>query len=236
MKKFTKRAYLFLLRRVGLYNTFYGVTLSVPAVDSSELGLQNTRVEITEKDHTDGNVSSEEINIISKLVAKRKPKTIFEIGTFDGRTTINMARSAPVDAKIYTLDLLPEHLNETAFGVHKNDLPYIQKAVVGARHKNKPESSKITQLYGDSGSFDFGPFAGTVDFIFVDGSHAADYVVNDTEKAFLMSKRGTTSSILWHDYGVWKDVTDVMNRYYKKDKRFKGLKHIKNTSLVFLEL
>jgi hypothetical protein len=42
------------------------------------------------------------------LVRGVKPKRIFEIGTFHGYTTLQMALNAPVDSEIFTLDLSPE--------------------------------------------------------------------------------------------------------------------------------
>jgi hypothetical protein len=31
--------------------------------------------------------------------------------------------------------------------------------------------NKVVQLRGDSAAFDFSPFVGTVDFVFIDGAH-----------------------------------------------------------------
>ena len=41
-----------------------------------------------------------------------------------------------------------------------------------------------------------------MDFIFVDGSHSYDYVLNDSRKA-LSLLRGGKGIILWHDYPGW---------------------------------
>ena len=81
---------------------------------------------------------------------------------------------------------------------------------------------KITQLFGDSKSFDAAPYAGQCDLVFVDGSHAYSYVKNDTEKALAMTRPGGV--ILWHDYRGprrTKGVYQALNE--RKDEL--GLEH-----------
>jgi predicted O-methyltransferase YrrM len=157
------------------------------------------------------------------------PKTIFEIGTFNGRTTINLAHFSPEDATVYTLDLPKADIDKAKFGIEEGDRAYVDKNTIGDRYQKN--AKKITQLYGDSATFDFSPYYGKIDFVFVDGSHSAPYAQSDTEEAFKMVKEGGV--ILWHDYGVWRGVTQVLNRYYKKDTRFKTIKHIENTCFVY---
>ena len=89
---------------------------------------------------------------------------------------------------------------------------------------------RITQLYGDSASFDFSPWYGQMDFVFVDGAHAYNYVVNDTNIALkLLNPRG--GIIIWHDYGVWKGVTRALNEL-RENMPSLPLVHIKDTSLI----
>ncbi len=75
----------------------------------------------------DGNVSDFEIGVINRLVKYNNPKTLFEIGTFDGRTTLNMAAHSGGDALVYTrmpLSLGCEFLRMPIFpDVHARSAP-----------------------------------------------------------------------------------------------------------------
>jgi len=186
-------------------------------------------VDPIEKDEANGNITLQELTIISQIVKDNKPKNIFEIGTFNGRTTLNLDYFSTEDAHVYTLDLPKKDLDNAKFGIEEGDRKYVDKNVIGEKYKEKV--SKVTQLYGDSATFDFSPYYGKMDFIFVDGAHSAPYAENDTEIAFKLLRKG--GIILWHDYGVWRGVTKVLNSYYKKDNRFKNLKHIDSSCFVY---
>ena len=47
-------------------------------------------------------------------------------------------------------------------------------------------------------TFDYSPYHGRVDFVFIDGNHSIRYVASDTEQALKMLAPGGV--ILWHDY------------------------------------
>lgn len=65
--------------------------------------------------------------------------------------------------------------------------------------------------------------------IFVDGSHAYDYVMSDTREAIQMVTKGGV--IIWHDYGIWEGVTRALEEIENKYKI--GLKNIGGTSFVY---
>src|ERR1700722_10954667 len=184
--------------------------MALPKISIEEIVPKNITANVIEKDPVDGNVSEKEIEVIARIAAYCKQQYFFECGTFDGRTTINMALNAPPDARVYTLDLPAAQINSTKYKLASagqwSDATYIQKSESGARYKGKQNAGKISQLYGDSATFDYAPYRENIDLIFVDGSHARDYTKNDTEAALSMLKPGGV--ILWHDYGsVWPDVT-----------------------------
>jgi predicted O-methyltransferase YrrM len=58
--------------------------------------------------------------------------------------------------------------------------------------------SRITFLRQDSAAFDALPYAGQMDFVFVDGAHNYDYVKNDSEKGWSILRSG--GIIAWHDF------------------------------------
>jgi predicted O-methyltransferase YrrM len=168
------------------------------------------------------------------MMKKNNPEKVFEIGTFDGRTTLNIAMNSSPQTEIYTLDLPKDMLHSTKFPLAKDDKRYVKKIVSGSRFQGNNYDKKIIQLYGDSGKYDFSPFFKSFGFIFIDGAHSYDYVLNDSAVALkLMLEK--QSIIIWHDYGGWIGVTKALNELYLNgDCRFRNLKHIEGTSLVYL--
>lgn len=208
---------------------------SVPKIAASNIIRDDTTVTLSRIADVAGNITPTELMIIAAFVKQRQPAMCFEIGTFDGRTTENMAANQPDNGKCYTLDLPPDGADKAALPLACGDKTYIDKPVSGARISAQAKSSKITQLYGDSGTFDFSPYFGQVDLMFVDGSHSYEYVLSDTEVAWNMVKPG--GLILWHDYNSrwWPGVTRALNQFQCQDARFANLRNIENTALCFME-
>lgn len=185
--------------------------------------------------YRDGNVQTVEIAVINELVRRSSPSVLFEIGTFDGRTTSNLAASSPADAVVYTLDLPIAEALDTAHEIESGEEKYARDTRVGERFVSGdfPERVKITQIFGDSATFDDTPYRGRVDFVFVDGSHHADYVRNDTELALrLLGDAG--GLVVWHDYAnaYWPGVTSVLD-HYARDPRLAEMTHIEGCTLAF---
>jgi hypothetical protein len=58
--------------------------------------IDNFRIKLYEPNHIDGNVTIGELAVISAITSGVKDGTnLFEIGTFDGRTTMNLALNSP---------------------------------------------------------------------------------------------------------------------------------------------
>jgi hypothetical protein len=134
---------------------------------------------------------------ILELVAMLRPERVFEIGTSTGRRTALMAMNTSESAKIYTLDLPPD----AELPEHASDLHIIQnsKTHVGEHFRtSKWMGSKITQLFGDSMTFDYSPYHGAIDLVMVDGSHTYEFAASDSFNAFAMIRENGV--ILWHDY------------------------------------
>lgn len=175
----------------------------------------------------------DEIVDLSILVQIIKPKIIFEIGTFRGYTARALARHAPADCKIYTLDLPPEEYGKSTLKQHSADYGDIcldcdHKPAIGDIYLSDPIASKrIKQLLGSSDLFDYSPFYQKVDFFFIDGGHSYDFVRNDTTKALLcLSEKGV---IVWHDF---KGGFRGLLRFLKQFGRDQVLYHLCGTSLV----
>jgi predicted O-methyltransferase YrrM len=179
-----------------------------------------------------GHTTEFELKVISNLVRKWDPRRIFEIGTFEGRTTLNMALNSSSNTEIITLDLPADELDSTKMEIEEGEIRYVKKDVSGERFIGHPAASKICQVYGDSASFDFDKYQNSVDVAFIDGSHAYEYVLNDSEKVFSILRKG--GLMIWHDYTNWPGVWTALNELYEKDNRFKGIRHIGGTSIAIL--
>jgi predicted O-methyltransferase YrrM len=157
---------------------------------------------------------SMETHFLATLVKELSPRTIFEIGTYTGFTTLHMAVNSPDSCRIYTLDLPPDyHVRKT--GGSYDDLLVMelsQKTINQRCYKKHPLESKITELYGDSAQFDYSAYHGKMDVVFIDGNHSLEFVRRDSENAFkMLSPEGV---IVWHDYDfiIHKDIFLYLNK------------------------
>lgn len=212
-----------------------GETTELPLVAPDEISDPATAVELFEPAGVDGNVPLLQLLVMARLVRTERPSGIFEIGTFDGRTTLNLAANAEPSTRVITLDLPAADVDETALAIEEGDRAYVEKPVSGSRFLGTDFEARITQVFGDSATFDYSPYKGKIDFVFVDGAHSYEYVKNDTDRALeLLGDSG--GWILWDDYGVWDGVTTALNEYYRSGGVFGGLKHVEGTPLAVLKV
>ncbi len=203
----------------------------LPRADWSEL-LARRPIRLVEAAKADGNVNLAELGVLAQAAAALPAgRIIVEIGTFDGRTTLNLAVNAPAQTPVFTLDLPPDEA--AAFALAPGERQYVDKPKPGARFRAAPSpwsaaAAQITQLHGDSATFDWSPYAAKAGLVFVDGSHAYDYVKKDSETAMRLIASG--GIVLWHDYGRWEGVTRALDEL--EAERGLGLRHVRGTSLV----
>src|SRR5260221_9343304 len=76
-----------------------------------------------------GNVSMLELMIIANLAKQATPPTAFEIGTFDGRTTLNIAANLKTPGSVFTLDLPQAGLGETKFQLAPGERAFVNKPI-----------------------------------------------------------------------------------------------------------
>jgi hypothetical protein len=204
---------------------------NLPQADWREL-LVPRPIRLVETGKADGNVNLAELGVLAQAAAAApEGRIIVEIGTFDGRTTLNLAVNAPAQTPVFTLDLPPDEA--AAFALAPGERQYVDKPKSGARFRDAaaPWSGAarcITQLHGDSATFDWSPYDGKAGLVFVDGSHAYDYVKKDSATAMRLIAPGAT--VLWHDYGRWEGVTQALDEIEAERKL--GLRHVRGTSLV----
>lgn len=191
-----------------------------------------------------GGLSMLENAILVCLLKYSKPQNIFEFGTFLGATTALLAINSQHNAKITTLDMIPEEINveekEALDLTYKSDndnylrgvyqergTPYISTAAVDVQ-------DKIQQIFCDSTQLDVTErgYAQQFDFIFIDGGHDLDIIASDTIKALAMAK--PDALIIWHDYTsmIHTDVTT----YLDSVTDIAPIYHVKHTMLALYPL
>ena len=204
----------------------------LPQVAWSQL-LKNHPIELTETAKSDGNVRLSELAILALAAREVAPGSeIIEIGTFDGRTALNLAINAAPGVAIATLDLPPDQ--QSAMAIEDSERRYVDKPAPGARLRDCGEAwravaGRVVQLHGDSATYDWSTHLGRAGLVFVDGSHAYDYAKKDSETAMRLIQPG--GIVLWHDYGVWPGVTKALEEL--DAARRLGVVNIRGTSLVF---
>jgi len=168
-----------------------------------------------------GTIRPIESQVLAALVSHLKPKTIFELGTYTGFSTIHLSENSPSDSTIYTLDLPPD---KTGIEL-KNDMNEAHRDIKNI-NLNKERyfhslgsKNSIVELLGNSKTFDFSPYFEKIDFVFIDANHSYAYVKSDTENALrLLTPNGV---ILWHDYDfIHPGVFRLINEIAKEKKIF----------------
>lgn len=208
--------------------------LILPQIHFSEIIKTKKPIQIIEPVWQRGNITYFELLVINLLVKEFNPKNMLEIGTFNGRTALNLAVNSAPDAKVYTIDL-PKTISPV-LRLAADSRQFIDKEIIGERFLNQ-NTSKIIQLYGDTATFDFTPYFNTIDMVFIDGAHSFEYVMNDSRIALKLLRQGK-GLILWHDYNTSKDhkgAAKALHKIQSENPEFKMF-HIKNTSLVFLKI
>ena len=145
--------------------------------------------------------------MLAALAKVLDAEAIFEIGTYLGETTWTLAHNQP-KAHVHTLDL-PGPAAVAAAGLELTDPEYFVRWDRGRYFRGTPEAERITQLLGDSASFDFSPYSGRMDLVFIDASHSYSYVRSDTDAAFgMLTELGM---IVWDDYTYYPGVYAYLN-------------------------
>lgn len=158
----------------------------------------------------------EEIAALLAILRHTGAKKVFELGTFDGSTTVNIAANTPDDAEIVTLDLPPNWDGKLVFELPEVFRNVPDTRIVGRQFRNTPYAGKIQQVLGDSAAIDWSALPGPFDLIFIDACHHYDYVKKDTENALKhITPKGV---IVWHDYGSYKGVSDAVDEAAAKFK------------------
>lgn len=158
------------------------------------------------------NIDANSLAVLTTLAVARDAKSIFEFGTYKGVTTRQLAESC-ASAEVVTLDFPPSP-----------DAHFVP----GEAFRNTAASERISQQYGDAKSFDFSPYLGRMDLVFVDAGHEYQDVRTDTENALLLARPGAL--VVWDDYTSWTGVRRCINEL----SRDLPIVHIAGTRLAVL--
>ncbi len=171
---------------------------------------------------------------VAAIAQARHVKTVFEIGTFDGATSYLLAKVLPA-ARIFTLDLPPEVYAAPSSphpGRADDATPSLGNDDVGARFHGQAEEQRITQLLGDSRTFDYGAYVGHIDLVIVDGGHEYATVRDDTENALRL--RSPNGIVVWDDYSMrWPGVVRAVDE--AADRHESPLIRLAQTDLAVLD-
>lgn len=187
---------------------------AIPTIELSELFPGVPEIIVTmDVGRNYWNITPLELYSLSCIAISCNPKKIFEIGTYDGATTLQLAKCCP-NSQIFTMDLPPQpdsHFN------------------IGSRFVCTPYESQIVQLYGDSTQFDYSPYSKQMDLIFVDGGHELEVVRTDSINALEMVSAG--GIIIWDDYLNFRGVKTVVEELAKRYP----IKHLARTKFALLK-
>jgi predicted O-methyltransferase YrrM len=196
-----------------------------PVPDELRSAIEAYEVTLPPARHLGGEASQtiEGILFIVSLARALEARTAFEIGTFKGVTTWAIARNLEDDAVVHTLDLPYDR----AAALELSELDEANRRSAPERiFERFPARAKVEQHWGDSATYDFSPFHGTCDLVYIDGAHTKAYVERDTTNAFAMLSE--SAAIVWDDY--WRQEPGV--RVVLESLTIRPLYRIPRTRLV----
>ena len=120
----------------------------------------------------DGNSEHYEREALCYLIEQMGLRTVFEIGTYNGLTAQVMGMMPEIES-VWTLDLPAGSDPVLPVSANPDDRRWMGVAVVDML----PDS--VTLLHGDSATFDFRPWHGRCDLVYVMGAHSDEYIDND---------------------------------------------------------
>ncbi len=167
--------------------------------------------------YSDWNLNPLEIYYICCIALVKKPKRIFEFGTYNGATTLELAKTCP-QSEIYTIDLPQDKIGKNTF-------------IIGSRFTDTEYEKQITQLAGNSAYFDFTPYFNSIDLVFIDAGHEYEDVRADTETALKLVKPGGV--IIWDDTTNWPGVKRAVEELIPAGHK---IIQIEKTKLSILQL
>jgi hypothetical protein len=123
--------------------------------------------------------------LLRALVVRYSARTMLEIGTFRGESSLAVATAG---ASVVTLSLSDEVLLERGS----------QRSWVDAHRTLSTGHPNITHAFGDSAVLDTGPYREWADILFIDGDHSREALESDTRR-FWTTRSRRVGAVVWHD-------------------------------------
>lgn len=163
-----------------------------PGIMGTEVTIHNALERIIGR-----SIELDELATLLMICRFTKAKSILEVGTLFGNTTLNLAANS--EGNVITIDLPPAIL--------------VDGEKHGTQFRVHPLGKRIIQVYGDSARLDWHTLGGPFDLIFLDGCPTSEHVGSDSENALKHLSR--TGVIVWHNY-VRKSVSRVIDSYVQQ--------------------
>jgi hypothetical protein len=167
--------------------------------------IELSRIRGMDEVRVDGPVRRHSPLVVTALSMLLECEAVFQFGSDTGETTWLLAHNLP-EGRVFILDGGTDRTRDT-----RSDLAgHADRPATGRRMRlDQSEASRVTRLSGDSSSFDFLPYSGTADLVYIEGAKRYDHLRSDTEAAFgLLSELG---SIVWDGYSGDPGVYDYLN-------------------------
>lgn len=129
-----------------------------------------------------------ELQVFLDMVARRRPRVVVEFGVNRGRNAAAVLRNFDFVDLYVGVDVTPDY---------RTPLP-CQRREVPPKAGDLVDDPRFTLMLRPRGSYDLtGDDLPAADFIFIDGDHSRDGVLNDRELALACASPGAL--ILYHD-------------------------------------
>lgn len=173
------------------------VAMRAPAADllprlSWEAFLPDDDLALGRIAEREGNTALTEIAALCLTIRRYGCKSVLEIGTFDGRTTYNLATHVGPGGRVVTVNLPPDQL----------PVQYIHEGgriVSGARFHGTPVADRIRELFRDTSEMESADFGATFDLIYNDGDIRAEGILRDCRLIHGALKRTGRGIIFWRN-------------------------------------
>lgn len=166
--------------------------------------------------------TAEEASLLCVIQRHLAARNVLEIGTADGSTTLALAANLEEGGMVTTIDLPADFdaaRDRDALAFPDEPINLTSRQHVGRQFASDPLACRIRQVFGDSAHVDWSTLGGPFDLIFIDGCHTAAYVAADTTNA--LKHLATPGAIVWHDYGLYEDVSTVVDGVWRHSDRLR---------------
>lgn len=152
---------------------------------------------------------------LHKLLINRNHSIGAEIGTFKGETAKFLAKKLPNLEMLYCIDPWITYDNyEVTLGRNKKGKDFNRLYEAAKNTLKEFNNVKIIKEFSSNAVLKFDDYS--LDFVFIDGNHAYEYVLQDIMMWYTKIKNG--GIISGHDYGKERfGVTEAVNEFFGKN-------------------